>query len=130
MLRCIHDELLKIFDDDLCSILFHFILMIEANSEALFRTIFESSPELCNGKRVGDKRDFDDAEEYLLACNRYIELNPVSADMVMHPAESRWRSYRSDAHEESCALIPPHETERTAIPGSRRMRLYACSGPN
>ena len=61
-------------------------------------------------KRVGDKRVFDDAEEYLLARSRYIELNPVSADMMMHPAEYRWRSYRSDAHEESCALITPHET--------------------
>jgi putative transposase len=31
-------------------------------------------------------------ETYLLACQRYIELNPVRADMVAHPAEYRWSS--------------------------------------
>ena len=33
-------------------------------------------------------------EAYLLACQRYIELNPMRADMVAHPAEYRWSSYR------------------------------------
>jgi hypothetical protein len=33
-------------------------------------------------------------ENYLLACQRYIELNPVRAAMVAHPAEYRWSSYR------------------------------------
>jgi len=32
-------------------------------------------------------------ESYLLACQRYIEMNPVRADMVAHPAEYRWSSY-------------------------------------
>jgi putative transposase len=34
------------------------------------------------------------AEEYLLICYRYIELNPVRADMVNDPGEYRWSSYR------------------------------------
>jgi putative transposase len=34
------------------------------------------------------------AEEYLLVCYRYIELNPVRADMVRDPGEYRWSSYR------------------------------------
>jgi putative transposase len=29
------------------------------------------------------------AEEYLLTCQRYIELSPVRAGMVEHPAEYR-----------------------------------------
>jgi len=29
------------------------------------------------------------AEDYLLACQRYIELNPLRAGMVEHPAEYR-----------------------------------------
>ena len=29
------------------------------------------------------------AESYLLACQRYIELNPVRAGMVEHPGENR-----------------------------------------
>ena len=49
------------------------------------------------------------AEGYLLACQRYIELNPVRAGMVAHPAEYRWSSYRANAHGESGILIQPHE---------------------
>ncbi len=32
-------------------------------------------------------------DEYLIACSRYIELNPVRAGMVPHPREYRWSSY-------------------------------------
>ncbi len=46
-------------------------------------------------------------EAYVLACYRYIELNPVRACMVEHPAEYRWSSYRANAQgEEGC--ISPH----------------------
>ena len=34
------------------------------------------------------------AETYLYACMRYIELNPVRAGMVSDPAHYRWSSYR------------------------------------
>jgi putative transposase len=34
-------------------------------------------------------------DEYLLACCRYIELNPVRAGIVADPSEYRWSSYRS-----------------------------------
>jgi putative transposase len=47
-------------------------------------------------------------ETYLLACQRYIELNPVHADMVAHPAEYRWSSYRANAQGEEDALVRPH----------------------
>ncbi|MDP1613218.1 MAG: transposase [Sulfuritalea sp.] len=47
-------------------------------------------------------------EAYLLACQRYIELNPVRAGMVEHPAEYRWSSYRANAQGEPDALISPH----------------------
>ena len=43
------------------------------------------------------KASLVDADEYLLACYRYIELNPVRANMVSHPAEYRWSSYRVNA---------------------------------
>jgi putative transposase len=35
-----------------------------------------------------------EAEGYLLACYRYIELNPVRAGMVPKPAAYPWSSYR------------------------------------
>ena len=47
-------------------------------------------------------------EAYLLACQRYIELNPVRAAMVAHPAEYRWSSYRANAQGEADTLIRPH----------------------
>jgi len=47
-------------------------------------------------------------EDYLLCCQRYIELNPVRAGMVEHPAEYRWSSYRTNAQGEASSLLTPH----------------------
>jgi putative transposase len=48
------------------------------------------------------------AETYLLACQRYIELNPVRADMVDEPAHYRWTSYRNNALGQASAILTPH----------------------
>jgi putative transposase len=48
------------------------------------------------------------AETYLLACQRYIELNPIRANMVKHPAEYRWSSYASNAQGADSSIISPH----------------------
>ncbi len=37
------------------------------------------------------------SDDYLLYCMRYIELNPVRADMVSHPQDYRWSSYHVNA---------------------------------
>lgn len=47
-------------------------------------------------------------EEYLLACMRYIELNPVRAGMVRSPGHYRWSSYRYNGQGRQDALITPH----------------------
>ena len=47
-------------------------------------------------------------EDYVLGCYRYIELNPVRANMVEHPAEYRWSSYRANAQGEISSLLTPH----------------------
>lgn len=47
-------------------------------------------------------------EDYILGCYRYIELNPVRANMVGHPAEYPWSSYRANAQGESSKLLTPH----------------------
>lgn len=47
-------------------------------------------------------------EDYVLACYRYIELNPVRAQMVEHPAQYRWSSYRTNAQGEPSELLAPH----------------------
>lgn len=36
-------------------------------------------------------------DDYLLSCQRYIELNPVRAGMVTDPGDYRWSSYRVHA---------------------------------
>jgi len=47
-------------------------------------------------------------ESYLLGCQRYIELNPVRANMVAHPAGYRWSSYRTNARGDADNLVQPH----------------------
>ena len=48
------------------------------------------------------------AETYLLACQRYIELNPVRAAMVEDPAHYRWTSYRANGLGQADARVTPH----------------------
>jgi putative transposase len=48
------------------------------------------------------------AETYMLACQRYIELNPVRANLCQHPAEYPWSSYRANAQGAENSLITPH----------------------
>ncbi|MFN7571475.1 MAG: transposase [Betaproteobacteria bacterium] len=48
------------------------------------------------------------AETYLLACQPYIELNPVRAGMVDDPAHYRWTSYRANGLGRADALVAPH----------------------
>lgn len=47
-------------------------------------------------------------EEYLLTCMRYIELNPVRANMVKGPANYRWSSYRDNAQGKEDTLLTVH----------------------
>lgn len=45
---------------------------------------------------------------HLLACMRYIELNPVRAGIVRRPGDYRWSSYAANALGREDALISPH----------------------
>lgn len=47
-------------------------------------------------------------EEYLLTCMRYIELNPLRANMVRSPGQYRWSSYRCNGQGKEDELITPH----------------------
>ena len=48
------------------------------------------------------------SEHYLIACQRYIELNPVRAGIVSHPGAYTWSSYRANAEGVQDFLIMPH----------------------
>jgi putative transposase len=67
-----------------------------------------------------------DSEAYVLACYRYIELNPVRAAMVAAPADYRWSSHRANALGAHDALLTPHPSY-LAIATDRavRQQVYA-----
>lgn len=46
---------------------------------------------------------------YLLACMRYIELNPVRAGIVAWPEHYRWSSYAANALGEDNCIVSPHD---------------------
>ena len=48
------------------------------------------------------------SERYVLACYRYIELNPVRAGIVSDPKDYLWSSYRCHAEQRASALLVPH----------------------
>jgi putative transposase len=48
------------------------------------------------------------ARRYLLACMRYIELNPVRASIVARPEDYRWSSHRANALGYTDPIVTPH----------------------
>lgn len=54
------------------------------------------------------KASLIDSDSYALTCYRYIELNPVRAGMVAHPADYPWSSYRNNALGEPDGILSPH----------------------
>ena len=69
-----------------------------------------------------------DSERYLLTVMRYIELNPVRADMVAHPRSYPWSSHAFNAHGESNAnsdwLTPHREYLRLGPNAAERQAAY------
>lgn len=53
-----------------------------------------------------------DSENYLLTVYRYIELNPVRANMVRHPGDYPWSSYQCNALGNGNSLISAHPIYR------------------
>ena len=49
------------------------------------------------------------SEDYVLACQRYIELNPVRAGMVVRPQDYRWSSYHANGLGRANALLTPND---------------------
>lgn len=49
-----------------------------------------------------------EAEQYFLACSRYIELNPVRAQLAVEPQEYRWSSYAHHAGMRPDPLVSDH----------------------
>jgi putative transposase len=49
-----------------------------------------------------------ESARYVLACYRYLELNPVRAGMVNHPADYLWSSYAVNNGARSDPFLSPH----------------------
>lgn len=58
------------------------------------------------------KASLVDNERYVLACYRYIELNPVRAAMVVAPTDYPWSSYRGNGLGIADALLTQHASYR------------------
>ncbi len=71
------------------------------------------------------KSSLVDAESYLLACMRYIELNPVAANMVSNAALYPWSSYQRNAEGKADRLVSPHAVYQSLGSGKSRLRAYA-----
>lgn len=70
-----------------------------------FNYTYQRSGTLWEGRY---KASLIDSEAYALVCYRYIELNPVRANMVSHPAEYPWSSFRGNALGVHDELLTPH----------------------
>ena len=65
--------------------------VLEGRSGTLWESRYKSSPV--------------DTDEYLLACSRYIELNPVRAHRVSAPEQYRWSSCRYRLGQAPCEWL-------------------------
>lgn len=66
------------------------------------------------------------AEDYLLACYRYVETNPVRAGLCGDPRDHAWSSYRVNAEGATDAAITPHDQyRRLGLTASARQGAYA-----
>ncbi len=68
-------------------------------------TTYSRSGALWEGRY---KASLVDSEAYLLTCMRYIEMNPVRANIARHAGDYRWSSYYANAHGKDNLLIQPH----------------------
>ena len=66
-------------------------------------------------------------QHYLLGCYRYIEMNPVRANMVKHPIDYRWSSYAANAAGKKVDWLTPHG-EYLALSADDTKRLEAYRG--
>jgi len=64
-------------------------------------------------------------QNYALCCYRYIELNPVRANMVSHPRDYRWSSFSYNGDGVEIPLINAHSSYlRLGENAQRRQRAY------
>jgi len=71
------------------------------------------------------KSSLIDSEKYLLTCMQYIEMNPVRATMVEHPADYPWSSYQFNAQGKISKLLEGHPVY-TGLSDTTEERVMVC----
>lgn len=95
----------------------HFIISLEADStlskfmkqlNLSYYHLFKSDTEFCGHFLQGRyKSNIIDNDPYFMHCGKYIELNPVRADMVSTPEDYSFSSYRFYAKGINDPMITP-----------------------
>lgn len=83
-----------------------------------FNNRYRRSGTLWEGRHKGS---IVDAETYLLACYRYIEMNPVVACIANHPAGYKWSSYHHNALGKPDQLVTAHSVYSALSKDSRNV---------
>ena len=89
----------------------------------LYHSKYNSSGHLWQGRF---KNPVIQTDEYLLECLKYIELNPVRANIVSRPEDYRWSSYRFHAfgEDENSMLDPDPMYLSLADTEEKRQKVY------
>ena len=116
---CLEDRLS--FLEDLCTFAPHYECLVHAYvlmanhvhllvTASGLRAASELAQEVCEAPLWDADREIRPvhARRYLLACMRYIELNPVRAHLVASPGDYRWSSFRANALGHDDPIVTPH----------------------
>ncbi len=85
-----------------------------------FNRTYKRSGTIWEGRH---KSSLVQSDRYLLKCMRYIELNPVVANMACRLEEYKWSSYMVNAWGKESALVP--HAEYTRLDKDKDLRCYA-----
>lgn len=80
-----------------------------------FNRCYHRSGSLWEGRY---KSGLVDTEHYLLACYRYIEMNPVRAGICRQPEDYAYSSYHANGLGKEDKLLTPHEVYLRLVEGS------------
>ncbi len=84
-----------------------------------FNTTYERTGGLWEGRY---RASLVNTDRYLAACYRYIELNPVRANLVANPADWPWSSHRLHAFGEPDRVVSVHDNYADLGPTAQHRR--------